>query len=205
VPTARREALEVLWRLDASFAQFLSSSTQPITAQLKLTWWREALIALDKAPDAPEPLLEKVRSCLLAGGVSGAELAELVDGWEQLLANEALSDANLLAYGSIRGGALFHFSTRLLGCEPIVGLEEAGVGWALVDLARHSSHRHEAEHALRLAAAHLTSAPRRWPKRLRPIGMLAILARRDAISRRLGTAGSPVRILRMLAHRLSGR
>lgn len=199
----RKPQLETLWRLDATFAQLLSSGSQPIAVQLKLAWWRAALIALDNAPAPAEPLLQAIKSQILPAGISGLELARLAEGWEQLLVNETLSDADLDAYAFSRGGALFHLSARLLGSEPIVGLEAAGAGWALVDLARHSSTAVEAEAALAAAAAHLVDTPRTWPSRLRSLGMLAVLARRDAA--RLEMPASPARILRMLAHRLTGR
>lgn len=200
-------ALEVLWRLDAAFAQLLSNSTQPIAIQMKLAWWREALIALDTRPAPAEPLLQAVKDHLLPAGLSGTELAELANGWEALVAHETLSSADFLTYSSSRGGALFHFSARLLGCDPIVGLEAAGVGWALVDLARHSSKAGEAKAAAEAAAPHLAEAPRHWPSRLRSLGMLAALARRDANAggERLEPQASPGRMLRMLAHRLTGR
>jgi phytoene synthase len=203
---SQRGPLELLWRLDASFAQLLGGSTQPLAAQLKLAWWREALTALDGAPAPAEPMLQEIKCGLLPAGLSGRELADLADGWEQLLAHESLSPADLLAYGSGRGGGLFGLSARLLGSEPIAGLGEAGVGWALVDLARHSSRTDEAQAALQAAALHLAGAPRRWPRALRPLGMLTMLAQRDAAtSGDLPKMGSPGRILRMFAHRLTGR
>lgn len=205
VAGGRKSALEVLWRLDAAFAQLVSSSSQPIAAQVKLAWWREALTALDTGPAPAEPLLQAIKEQLLPVGLTGAELAELVDGWEQLVANETLSSADLLTYGSSRGGALFHLSARLLGSKPIVGLEAAGVGWALIDLARHSSKADEAEAAAEAAARHLAEAPRHWPSRLRPLGMLVVLARRDAAGAEAEVPASPRRMLRMLAHRLTGR
>lgn len=164
-------------------------------------------MALDTGPAPPEPLLQEIQDHLLPAGLTGAELAGLADGWEQLLAHETMSDAALLTYGSSRGGALFHWSARLLGARPIAGLEEAGVGWALADLARHSSNTVEAKAALDVARSHLMAAPRTWPARLRPLGMLAVLARRDATvgDKTPETRASPARMLRMLVHRLIGR
>jgi len=203
----RRPALELLWRLDAALGQILRGATQPITGQLRLAWWREALAALDHAPAPAEPMLQAMQDRLLPEGLSGRDLTALVDGWEQLLANETLSDGDLEAYAAGRGGSLFRLSAELLGDSSLAGLEEAGCGWALVDLARHSSKDREAAAAIDAAAGQFAEAPSSWPSRLRPLGMLAALARRDAVcgSRAMAAPASPGRMLRMLVHRLTGR
>jgi 15-cis-phytoene synthase len=161
-------------------------------------------MALDERDAPAEPLLQAVKQQLLPAGLTGTALAALVDGWEHLLAEEVLGSDHRAAYADARGGALFRLSARLLGCEPFAGLEAAGAGWALVDLARHSSKAEEASAALGLAKARFAEAPRRWPSRLRPLGMLAILASRDAAAGP-GTPASPGRMLRMLVHRITGR
>ena len=81
----------------------------------------------------------------------------------------------------------------------------AGMRWALVDLARRSADRGGAQAAFEAARSIADEAA--WPPQLRPLGMLSVLARRDA-ARRVGTwepQGSPARMLRMLRHRLTGR
>ena len=171
---------------------------------MKLAWWREALIALDERDAPAEPLLQAVKEQLLSAGIAGTALAGLVDGWEQLLAEETLGANHLAAYADARGGTLFRLSAQLLGCEPLAGLEAAGAGWALVDLSCHSSKADEAGAALEQARLRFADAPRTWPARLRPLGMLAVLASRDAAAGP-GTPGSPGRMLRMLVHRITGR
>ena len=58
-----------------------------------------------------------------------------------------------------------------------------------------------------LAAARATPWPARWPSALRPLGMIAALARRDCEPDRprWEPHGAPGRMWRMLRHRLSGR
>jgi phytoene synthase len=134
--------------------------------------------------------------------VSGAELAEMEEGWAALLSDEALTRADLEEHAAARGGRLFHYSARLLG-DPDFPAAPGGGLWALADLARHSSDEAEARAAIALA---LDQASPRWPPALRPLGMLAALARRD-VERYGGTwqrQGSPARMLRMIRHRLTG-
>lgn len=125
------------------------------------------------------------------------------EAWEILLSQEPLEANEMDRYASRRGGGLFRFSARLLGGEAAV--EEGGESWALVDLARHSAN--EADAANALSAARRRTPISHWPSRLRPLGMLAALAARDADPARAQwePQGSPGRMLRMLRHRLTGR
>ncbi|WP_332810551.1 squalene/phytoene synthase family protein [Sphingomonas sp.] len=208
VPAARRGALATLWRLDSTLGGLLASGSQPMVTQIKLAWWREALEALDQAPPPAEPLLQAVARGLLPAGLTGATLAEMTEGWEILLTAETVRQEDLTTYARQRGGLLFRCSAVLLGHPSGDEVECAGQAWALVDLARRSGAAEEAEQAMdaaRLGIAGLFG--RRWPAALRPLGMLAALARRDA-GRGIGRferQGAPARMLAMARHRLTGK
>jgi phytoene synthase len=205
VPAARRAAIEALWRLDATLSAVLSTGREPLISRIRLAWWRETLEKLDREPPPAEPVLEAVAAHLLPAGVTGAELSELEGGWTILLSPEPLAAEDLAVYAAGRGGLLFRLTARLLGTGLPDRGEAAGGGFALIDLARHSSNDGDAEAAL--AAARAIDWPPRWPARLRPLGMLAALARRDAEPGRprWEPQGSPKRMLRMISHRLTGR
>lgn len=206
VPQRRSPALAALWVLDARIGSLLAGTGDPRLLQIKLAWWREAIEALDSGTVPPEPVLAGLAEHVLPLGVSGGELAELTMGWEHLATDGALSDTDLAGFAALRGGVLFRFSARLLGIEPAAWVERAGEAWALVDLARKSSSEPEARRALEAAAERL-GGNRSWPRALRPLGMLAMLARRDA-ERGIGRfepQGSPRRMLRMLGYWLTGR
>jgi len=204
VPSSRRPAVAALWRLDAALGAVLATGREPMIGRIRLAWWRESLERLDEAPPPPEPVLEGVARQLLPAGLSGAELARMEQGWSRLLDSGPLSADDLAGYAADRGGRLFLHSARLLGGDA-EGVAAAGEAWALVDLARRSTDLGEAGSAIAAAAARVL--PQSWPARLRPLGMLASLARRDM--QRLGQgwerAGAPARMLRMLRHRLTGR
>jgi phytoene synthase len=204
VPPLRREAVAALWRLDAALGNVIAGGREPMISQIKLAWWREALERLDRQAPPAEPVLQDVAAHLLPAGASGLALAEMESAWSVLLSREALSDAELEDYAR-RGRQVFRLTAQVLGGSLTAAHERLGEGWALVDLARHSNRR-DAEAAL--AAAERKLAGRvRWPAELRPLGMLATLARRD-IDRgldRLEPPGTPPRIARMLRHRLTGK
>ncbi len=208
VPAARRAALATLWRLDATLGGLLAGGSQPMVTQIKLAWWREALQALDRAPPPAEPLLQAVARALLPAELGGATLAAMTEGWEILLTAEEVREEDLAAYARQRGGLLFRCSASLLGRPSGPEVERAGEAWALVDLARRSAAAEEAERALEAARLRLDGLfARRWPTALRPLGMLAALARRDA-GRAIGgleRQGAPARMLAMARHRLTGK
>jgi phytoene synthase len=204
VPAGRRAALAALWALDSAFGRALAGGREKMIGRIKLAWWREALEALDRAAAPAEPVLRALQERVLPRGVGGADLARMEAGWAVLSSDAPLATADLDAHARLRGGLLFLYSARLLGADG-KGLEQAGAAWALVDLARHSGNQADVEAAL--AAARLRPIPRRWALNLRPLGMLAALARRDLEAERIDreAPGAPGRMIRMLRIRLTGR
>jgi phytoene synthase len=203
VPAAKRAAVGALWRLDLALGAVLAGGREPLISQIKLTWWRDALEKLDTAKAPAEPVLQDVAEHVLADGVAGAELSRMEEGWEVLLSQEPLTTEELARYAAGRGALLFRHSAALLGGQLSSVMEAAGEAWALVDLARHSN---PVDGAAAMAAAAERLQPLRWPARLRPLGMLAVLAARD-VERGLADLeppGAPPRMLRMLRHRFTG-
>lgn len=202
VPAKRRAAVGALWRLDAALAAALAGGREPIIARIRLAWWREALERLDGGPAPAEPALQAAAAHIIPA-VSGAELARMEEGWAVLPSAEILDAQALESYARNRGGLLFRYTARLLGGGE-EGVGPAGEAWALVDLARHCASTDDADVAL--AAARARPLPPRWPARLRPLGMLAMLAVRDAEPDRppWEPRGSPKRMWRMLRYRIFG-
>jgi 15-cis-phytoene synthase len=204
VPAPRRPAVKALWNLDRALAQVLSTGREPMISRIRLAWWREALEKLDREKPPAEPVLQALAAHVLPAGVAGAELAEMETGWSLLLDPDPMTAETLSDYARARGGRLFALSARLLGGDPGMAAR-GGERWALVDLARHSANRLDAEAAIDATREIVVIG--RWPVPLRPLGMLAILAARDA-EQDLGAMeepGAPVRMLRMLRHRITGR
>jgi phytoene synthase len=191
-----------LWALDGALGKVLATGREPMISRIRLAWWREALERLDREAPPKEPVLEAVATHLLPAGLSGAELAAMEEAWLAILATSR-SKRRLWRPMPPGAAADLDFGARLLGGRT-AHLASAGEAWALVDLARHSTEPHDVEAAL--AAARARRFPRRWPRALRPLGMLAVLAARDL---RRGPsaweeAGAPPRTARMLRHRLTG-
>lgn len=207
VPTSARPAIDALWRLDVALGAVLAGAREPLLSQIKLTWWRDALEKLDLERPPAEPVLEAIAAKVLPAGVSGSALSSMEEGWTVLLSQDPLTVSDLASYSAARGGLLFRYSAAILAGGLSPEMEEAGEGWALVDLARHSNPQ-DAAASLGLARERLAAgAGIVWPSALRPLGMLAALARRD-LDRGIEPFedhGAPGRMLRMLRHRLTGR
>ena len=199
-PAAARDALGALFRLDERLGDIVRTTSEPMLGQMRLTWWHDALAA-EESPRG-EPLLDELRGI---GELDRARLARLAEGWEELLQPLPLSESVIEAFAHDRGGALFESAARLLGAGA-AEVEQAGEGWALVDLAFNISDRETAERALAIARERL-SPRRRWSRALRPLGLLALLAERDARAGlgRPRRQGSPGRVTRALWHGVTGR
>lgn len=197
-----------LFALDAALAKVLRTTREPMVGQMRLTWWHEALTRLDTAPPPAEPVLRALAQELLPAGVSGARLAGMVDGWEELLEGEGLDDEVMTRHAESRGGGLFCAAGVLLGARDSDPLDAAGRGWALADLARHLRDPVAAGRAAALSAPLLADATKRhWSRAARPLGALAHIARMNlAVPLESPLPlGAPRRVARLLMHRLTGR
>lgn len=204
VPTRARAAIDALFALDDALASVCRTTTEPVLGQMRLAWWHQSLEKLDRAPPPAEPVLRMAAAALLPCGISGAQLAGQVTGWDVLIEEPDLSDDALSRYADGRGRSWFTAAALALGGPVDDLLAQAGAGWALADLSGHLSDPVRAAAARRLAAERLNGAFRQpWPTRVRPLGLMALGARLDAVGG--PPVGSPRRLGRYILHRLTGR
>ncbi|MFN3677949.1 MAG: squalene/phytoene synthase family protein [Sphingomonas pseudosanguinis] len=202
-PASARDGFAALLDLDHQLASILQSTTEPMIGQMRLTWWFEALEKLDREPAPAHPVLQRLASSVLPGGVRGADLAPMIEGWEALLDDgEPLDDERIARHAEARGGVLFASVGRLLGQA---GLEPLGTGWAKADLAQHVS---DADIRTRIAAGAVlgldAALGRRSPRSARGLSGLAVLAR-EGLRHPDRLPGHPLRAARLAWHGLTGR
>lgn len=205
-PRLTRESLTTLFALDERLGGIVTQAREPMLALMRLTWWRDALAALDDEPPPAEPLLHAA-AALRPDRISGADLAAMAEGWSALLDEPELTQRAAKLHAAERGARLFRLAGRVLGQASTV-LDPAGEGWALADLARQARDPAQAEMLLGLARPLLDAAfAAAWSRSVRPLGMLAALAREDTRrgARALRPPASRGRLLRLLMHRWTGR
>ena len=100
-----------MFDIDDAMGAVVASASQPALAAIKLAWWRENLEKLDVAPPPAEPRLQAAAEELLLRGISGADLAELEEGWALLLERDN-REAVMRGVKS-RGVTLFGLLARL--------------------------------------------------------------------------------------------
>ena len=204
-PREARQALALLWALDERLGAIVAATREEMLGHIRLAWWRDALAALGEGAPAGEPLLQGLLEIVRMRGLAPAELARLPEGWTALLAPMPLDAEALGAHAEGRGAALFALSGAVLGADHSA-LAGAGSAWALIDLGARISDRVTAEAARTHAAEQLSALGRqRWPKRLRPLAVLATLARHDQRTGFPRRQGSPRRLALALRAGMFGR
>jgi 15-cis-phytoene synthase len=175
-PKALRDDFEALLLLDGALANALRGARDPMLGQIRLAWWREQLSLSHTAAVSSDPALQAIRFLTSRHDVNEDRITDLVNGWETLLGEWPLSDEALTRYAQDRGAALFTLAADCAGIASDDSIRAGGAAWALDDLACHCSDQDMAARAHQLAARITV----RFPKALRPFGLLAHFVRADA-------------------------
>ena len=200
-PAKLRLHYKALLGFDAALGQAFKATNEIGLIQIRLVWWRDQL----GKPNAREPVITALNDMICNHDVSVERLIQVIDGWAMLLDDPPYDDATLLEYAKLRGAGLFAIAAQRAGCGAV---DEAGIGWALTDFARHCSDGDTAERAMALARAALHSGVvASLPKPMRSFAILARFAQSDC-ARPLDqqrAAGSPYRIIQAIGFMLFGR
>jgi phytoene synthase len=196
-------AAAALFALDRTLGDIARTTQQPIVGQMRLTWWHDALLALDERPAPAHPVLRDLAAAVLPT-TTGATLAGMVAAWDVVIDPDMPDAAALAHYAEARGGTLFRALAEAAGVAADDRVAAAGAVWALADLAagvRDAALAAQAVAAVRPATARAFAA--RWPAAARAIGALAVDAALAIDGR--GAAGSPRRAAGVLRFRVTGR
>lgn len=127
----QRDALSFMLRLDARLCSIVGRASEPMIAQMKLSWWREALSCEPARRPKGEPLLldfERVSDKIAVAA------EQLVSAWELLLVEADWSPEVVEQFVQMRGEAVFSADTpRNLASEWAandlrLGFPERGLG-----------------------------------------------------------------------------
>ncbi|MGD9811041.1 MAG: hypothetical protein AB7U35_06845 [Sphingobium sp.] len=182
-----------VFHLDNECAHIARVTKEPIMAQVRLAWWRDALAGPDLRPEQHTEATVALRA-LEGFALMRPHLLAMIDGWEELAAwNGENRGAMLDAYSGGRGGGLFSALVPESAGEAAV----AGRIWALWDLAGHMADDILASEALAFARRRAEVADH--PVLPRMVAMMAIVARADVLRGRAAPANlTPGLYLRLL-------
>jgi 15-cis-phytoene synthase len=179
-PQHIRAAFALLLCFDARFTGVIGNASEPLIAQMKLAWWRDAIMASASVRPKGEPLLSSLFD--LEDSALNQAVVQLVDAWELLVGEGQWAAATADNFAQMRGQAIFDAYAKLCGqTELSAGLAEQ---WAADDLRLRFGER-----VARMAYAN-TPLPK--ARIFRPLTILAMSVR--------GVSGP-----RLIWHALTGR
>ena len=181
-PEAARAGVVALLALDGALGNVVRTTSEPMVGRMRLAWWREALERLDTMPAPAEPVLQGLSDHVVGrNGITGDRLARMVLAWEWLL-ESPLELTALRMHAALRG-ELFDTIAMLCGSGPGHRANRAGRGWAFADLG---TNLRDPALTARAQAMALRRIGRRgvWPRPLRVLGAMTVIARADLRGRR---------------------
>ena len=104
-PVAFRPAFALLLQLDARFADIVRKAREPMIAQIKLAWWRDAFDAEPGLRPKGEPLLQSLGAC--GDVIAPSALEDLVSAWELMLGEDEWAAQDVAKHAALRGRAIF--------------------------------------------------------------------------------------------------
>lgn len=173
-PAGVREQTLGLFALDARLATVIRSASEPMLAQIRLAWWREMF----DRPAADWPEGEPLLALLASWDEERAALVALADGWEAMTGEGGAATAAFSELANARGRSFGALARLVRASEKADVAEVLGREWAVADIAAHLSRDDEREAATALAAQQEWKA-QRLSRRLRPLAVLHVLARRS--------------------------
>lgn len=166
-PANLQARYHAFFMFDALLGSIARSVGEPLPAQLKLAWWRDAC---GRLPDAREhPVLEALGECSIA---PPPLLVALVDAWEEVAVAEHDPPCSVEAVAKARSALIQHFTSL-----PDADVENATRLWTLVGLSAQAAYSGE---SAGIGADGASISLTRLPRRLRPLAVLAGLAQRSA-------------------------
>jgi len=138
-PPERRETLFVLIAFNAELARARQVASNPMTALIRLQWWRDALGEVQagnpvRRHEVSTPLAEAIRQ----GHLDAAELHAMVDAREAEVEEDIPSRGALLAYLRGSAGGFAVAAGRLLGApaESLGALQTLGAAYGMAGVLR---------------------------------------------------------------------
>ena len=160
-----RSAFALLLQIDNRFADILRNAREPMIAQIKMAWWREAFASAVEARPKGEPLLQALNE---AGEcIPSSALEALASAWEHLLSHELFSQQVIDTHTELRAEAIFKTYAGWMGT--VNDMRPIGRNWALEALRSAFPER--------VSGYIMPPAPLPKARALRPLSILTMSVR----------------------------
>ncbi len=176
-PVAFRPAFTLLLQLDVRFADIVRKAREPMIAQIKLAWWRDAFVTEPALRPKGEPLLQALGAC--GDVIAPSALEDLVSAWELMLGEGEWIAQDVETHAALRGRAIFGSYAAWIGqaCD----ISALAHQWALDALRLEFPSKFVA-----LDNQPLPALPK--GRKLRPLSILALSVRKVTGLRLIGHA-----------------
>lgn len=131
-PHRLRAAFALLLQIDSRFGDILRNAREPMIAQIKMAWWREAFAKAPQQRPKGEPLLQALND--VGDIIPLAALEALASAWETLLNGDAWGQDVTDHHTLLRAEAVFQTYAEWVGNTR--DMRPMGRAWALEDLRR---------------------------------------------------------------------
>jgi 15-cis-phytoene synthase len=168
---AARARVVALYAFDHELARAGAVTSNPLTAEIRLVWWREALDEIFQGrPPRRHPAVEALAEAVRACGLTRELFEETIEARIAVLEAPVADEASALAWSRGAQGALARLAAEILGAGDQASLADpAGTAWGLRLLGRSEG--------LNQALAEARASARRLPAAAFPAALCATLAR----------------------------
>ena len=140
-PEKYRRALHALYAFNLEVARVREVAHQPMAGEIRLQWWRDALLGAGQGEAAAHPVAAALREVVVRYRLPPAALAGLIDGRTFDLYDDPMpSLSELENYAMATSAALIELAARILrdGKEPGAGdlIGHAGIAYTIAGLLR---------------------------------------------------------------------
>jgi phytoene/squalene synthetase len=130
-PAEKREALALLYLFNHELARAREVASQPVLAQIRLTWWREVVEGQRKLHEIATPL----SAALEAGIFEPEDLLALIEARMQETESDIPDLENFLRYARGTAGRLARIAGKCLGADSNI-VEDLGAAYGIAGILR---------------------------------------------------------------------
>jgi phytoene synthase len=139
-PAAQRDALNALYAFNIEIARVREKAREPMPGEIRLQWWREALVGERDGEAAAHPVAAALRETLARYNIAGDRLIALIDAHAFDLYDEPMGTlGDLENYAGKTESALFAMAAEILGwpgAAETALTRQAGIAYSIAGILR---------------------------------------------------------------------